>query len=117
MTDRLTLTAGVRYTNESKSSTGYGGTDMGPNRVTFGPMLILTGTPNFAAVTDSADFDAWTYRVNAAYEINDRANAWISYARGRSPDLLTLDSNSPTLVLDLPGRDRGFHRGGRLPDA
>ncbi|WP_375550042.1 TonB-dependent receptor [Oceanicaulis alexandrii] len=102
VTDRLTLTAGVRYTDESKSSTGYGGTDMGPNRVTFGPMLILAGTPNFAAVNASADFDAWTYRVNAAYTLTDRINTWVSYARGRSPDLLSLDSNSPTFFATAP---------------
>lgn len=102
VTDRLTLTAGVRYTDESKQSSGYGGTDMGPNRVTFGPMLILTGTPNFAAVNASADFDAWTYRVNAAYTLTDRINTWVSYARGRSPDLLSLDSNSPTQFSTSP---------------
>ena len=60
VTDRLTLTGGLRYTNEDKVASGYGGTAMGPNRVTFGPTLILPATPNGAEVSETASFDAWT---------------------------------------------------------
>ncbi|HBU63766.1 MAG: TonB-dependent receptor [Oceanicaulis sp.] len=102
VTDRLTVTAGLRYTDESKNASGYGGTSMGPNRVTFGQALILTSSPNGAEISSSADFDDWTYRVNAAYEVSDRMNAWVSYARGRSPDLISIDSNSPTLFSTSP---------------
>jgi iron complex outermembrane recepter protein len=102
VTDRLTLTAGVRYTDEDKIASGYGGTSMGPNRVTFGPTLILPATPNGATVTDSASFDAWTWRFVAAYELNDRINTWASFARGRRPDVIALDTGSPTFFSIAP---------------
>lgn len=102
VTDRLTLTGGLRYTNEDKVASGYGGTAMGPNRVTFGPTLILPATPNGAEVSETASFDAWTWRLVAAYELNDRVNTWLSYARGRRPDVIALDTNSPTFFSIAP---------------
>ncbi|KAA5803684.1 TonB-dependent receptor [Alkalicaulis satelles] len=102
VTDRLTLTAGVRYTNEDKVASGYGGTSMGPNRVTFGPMLVLPATPNGAEVSQTASFDAWTWRFVAAYELNDRINTWASFARGRRPDVIALDTTSPDFFSIAP---------------
>jgi iron complex outermembrane receptor protein len=102
VTDRLTLTAGVRYTTEDKAASGYGGTAMGPNRVTFAPALILPATPDGATVRDSASFDAFTWRFVAAYEVSDTLNAWTSYARGRRPDVIALDTNSPTFFSIAP---------------
>lgn len=102
VTDRLTLTAGVRYTDEDKIASGYGGTSMGPNRVTFGPTLILPATPNGATVQSTASFDAWTWRFVAAYELNDRINTWASFARGRRPDVIALDTGSPTFFSIAP---------------
>lgn len=102
VTPKLTLTAGVRYTDEAKQASGYGGTDMGPNRVTFGSFLILPATPNGASVSQSADFDDWTWRVVAAYEATDSLNAWVSAARGRTPEVIGLDTTSPTLFSISP---------------
>lgn len=102
LTDRLTLTAGLRYTDEDKIASGYGGTSMGPNRVTFGRTLILPATPNGATVRQTASFDAWTWRVVAAYELNDRINTWASFARGRRPDVIALDTGSPSLFSIAP---------------
>ncbi|MGP1276088.1 MAG: TonB-dependent receptor [Caulobacterales bacterium] len=101
-TDRLSFTAGVRYTGEDKRTSGYGAALAGPNRVNFAPFLVLPGTPNGATQTQEASFDDFTWRLVAAYEVSDSLNTWISYARGRRPDVLALDTGSPTFFSTAP---------------
>lgn len=101
-TDRLSLTAGLRYTDEDKRTSGYGRRAGAPNRVNFAPFLVLPGTPGGAVQTAEASFDDFTWRLVAAYEVNDRLNAWVSYARGRRPDVLALDTGSVTFFSTAP---------------
>lgn len=101
-TDRLSLTAGLRYTDEDKRTSGYGGRPGPVNRVTFAPFLVLPSTPNGATQSAEASFDDFTWRLVAAYEVSDRFNAWASYARGRRPDVLALDTGSPTFFSIAP---------------
>ncbi|WP_417493121.1 TonB-dependent receptor [Maricaulis sp.] len=100
--DRLTLTAGLRWTREDKTSSGYGRNIAGPNFVTFADTLILPATPGGAEVSDSGEFDDFTWRFAASYALTDQANAWISYARGRRPDVISLDSSSATMFSTSP---------------
>lgn len=106
VTDRLAVTAGLRYTvNElSASSVGYlvrgnpalGGTS---NAVTFTPgFLINAGTLN-NRVTGSAEPDgAFTWRLNAAYRVSDNVNTWVSYGRGQRPETLSASGADFELV-------------------
>jgi len=102
VTDRLTLTAGLRYTAEDKTSAGYGRSLSGPNFVTFGDTLIVPYTPNGAEVSQSGDFDDWTWRLAASYAVTDRINTWASFARGRRPDVISVDTASPSFFSNAP---------------
>ncbi len=101
-TERLNFTAGVRYTDEDKRTSGYGNNAAGPNRVTFAPFLILPGTPGGARVSAEESFDDFTWRLVAAYEVSDRLNTWASFARGRRPDVLALDTGAPGFFSVAP---------------
>ena len=101
-TERLSFTAGLRYTDEDKRTSGYGAPLAGPNRVTFAPFLVLPGTPNGRTLSQEASFDDFTWRLVAAYEVSDSLNTWVSYARGRRPDVLALDTGSPTFFSTAP---------------
>lgn len=101
-TDRLSFTAGLRRTAEDKRTSGYGNNIGGANRVTFAPFLILPGTPGGSVQSAEQSFEAFTWRLVAAYEVNDRLNTWVSYARGRRPDVLALDTGAPGFFSTAP---------------
>tara|TARA_R110000868_G_scaffold144412_1_gene363570 strand:- start:13624 stop:15996 length:2373 start_codon:yes stop_codon:yes gene_type:complete len=100
--DRLTLTAGLRWTYEDKTSSGYGRNISGPNFVTFANTLIIPGTPGGAEVSASDSFDDFTWRFAASYALTDDINAWVSYARGRRPDVISLDSSAANFFSTSP---------------
>ncbi|MDX2275838.1 MAG: TonB-dependent receptor [Hyphomonadaceae bacterium] len=43
-----------------------------------------------AAIESEGDFDAWTWRLLGRYEFSDDVAGWVSYARGRRPEVLSL---------------------------
>lgn len=103
VTDKLDLTAGLRWTREEKSARIYGWNAFGPNNVTFSNTLFLPQTPNGAPVSSGTrEFDDFTWRVAANYQVSDVLNAWASYARGRRPDVISFDSNVPELFVEVP---------------
>lgn len=102
VTDRLTLTAGLRWTYEDKTSSGCGRNVNGPNFVTFANTLVTPYTPNGETVSQSGEFDDFTWRFAASYAVNDMLNTWISYARGRRPDVISVDTDSPTFFSEAP---------------
>ena len=102
VTDRLTLTAGLRWTYEDKTSSGYGRNINGPNLITFEPTLVTPYTPNGETVSQSGEFDDFTWRLAAAYAVSDTLNTWVSYARGRRPDIISVDTTSPTMFSEAP---------------
>ncbi|MFW6299579.1 MAG: TonB-dependent receptor [Oceanicaulis sp.] len=103
VTDKLDLTAGLRWTREEKSARIYGGNLVGPNNVTFTQTLFLPATPGAAPVSSGTrEFDDFTWRLAANYEVSDVLNAWASYARGRRPDVISFDSDDPDLFVTVP---------------
>lgn len=95
VTDRLELTAGVRFTSEDKES-GYGaqlnngGSVLGGSTPTVARGLIIQPTalnrPQFQSIED----DGVTYRVVGRYELADNLNVYASYATGRRPVVLSV---------------------------
>lgn len=102
VTDRLTLTAGLRWTYEDKKSAGYGTGLTGPSFITFTPTLVVPYTPGGLEVSQSDEFDDFTWRLAASYAVNDQLNAWVSYARGRRPDIISVDTTSPSFFSVAP---------------
>lgn len=86
VTDRLHLSAGIRFTEEKKTWTGR-------PRV---PTIALDGSPTLDAPLDGIDFAAYptgvvtdsekwsepTYRMNIGYDLNDDTLVYASYSRG-----------------------------------
>lgn len=106
LTDRLSLTGGLRYTvNElAASSVGellrgnaaLGGTR---NAVTFAPGFLINANLLNNPYSVSAEPDgAFTWRLNAAYRVSDNVNTWVSYGRGRRPEVLSISGRTSSVV-------------------
>ena len=103
VTDRLDLTAGLRWTREEKEASLYGWNAFGPNNVTFSNTLFLPSTPNGQVVSSGTrEFDDFTWRFAAQYDVSEVLNVWASYARGRRPDVIAFDSTVPSLFVEVP---------------
>ena len=103
VTDRLDLTAGLRWTREEKDSSVYGWFTNAPNNVTFSNTLFLPATPNGQLVSSGTrEFDDFTWRLAAQYDLSDVVNVWASYARGRRPDVISFDTTDPDLFVEVP---------------
>ncbi len=74
VTDRLTATAGIRYTKEGKDYS-YRRRDRNGNLLS-GQNGLLDGR------TGSYRGDRWDYRANLAYQITDDVNSYIQYSTG-----------------------------------
>ncbi len=103
VTDRLELTAGLRWTREEKEARVYGWNANGANSISFTPTLFLPATPNGQLVSSGTrEFDDFTWRVAAQYDVSDVLNVWASYARGRRPDVISFDTTDPSLFVEVP---------------
>lgn len=100
VTDRLDLTAGLRWTREEKEANIYGWNANGANTITFGPTLFIPATPNGGVVeSGEREFDDFTWRLVAQYDVSDVLNVWASYARGRRPDVISFSAGQ---FVDVP---------------
>jgi iron complex outermembrane receptor protein len=92
ITDQLSVTAGLRYTNNEKSINFYGD-NFNPACVSAVATSDAPGITRFCAAfwdarfneagaTDSRTEDAVTGTFNVAYEITSGVNAYLSYSRG-----------------------------------
>lgn len=106
LTDRLSLTGGLRYTvNELEASSvgellrgnaALGGTR---NAVTFAPGFLINAALVNNPISASAEPDgAFTWRLNAAYRVSDSVNTWLSYGRGRRPETLSISGRNVSVV-------------------
>jgi len=106
LTDRLSLTGGLRYTvNELEaSSVGEllrGNAALGGvrNAVTFAPGFLISAAQIGNPVNAAAEPDgAYTWRLNAAYRVSDSVNTWLSYGRGRRPEALSISGRNVSVV-------------------
>ncbi len=93
VTDRLDLTGGLRWTREEKEANIYGWHANGVNNITFAPTLFIPATPNGGVVeSGEREFDDFTWRLVAQYDLTSVANVWASYARGRRPDVISFSA-------------------------
>jgi outer membrane receptor protein involved in Fe transport len=102
--ERLELTAGLRYVKEDKRS-GY---------KSDAPDSVLTGSEFFTVDTNGetyyadADYDDWLPRFNALYELDNTTNMYATISKGRRSEVLevssTLDDNgdATALVSEVP---------------
>jgi len=106
VTDRFSLTGGLRYTiNELTASTNgellrgnpaLGGT---LNGVTFSPGFLINAATIGTVTTASEDPDgAFTWRFNASYRLSESVNTWLAYGRGRRPEALSASGPNFSLV-------------------
>ncbi len=100
-TDRLELTAGVRFTRESTTS-GYEASNGTPPTLGF----IVNSIPGYPYLptagrrTASDSSAAWDGRLIARYEISPTLNAYAGIARGHRPASLLLDSTTTTALQE-----------------
>ncbi|WP_240223906.1 TonB-dependent receptor [Rheinheimera hassiensis] len=97
LTNKLELTAGLRYVDEDKTSryaSNFG------NSVLAGvPLLPVTSTGGeiFSA---EGSFDSWLPRFNALYRINNNMNFYTTVSKGRRSEVVDVASeNSSTGVI------------------
>tara|TARA_B100000678_G_scaffold291211_1_gene306861 strand:- start:25276 stop:27555 length:2280 start_codon:yes stop_codon:yes gene_type:complete len=99
VTDRLELSAGVRYTTEDKTSGLEVELLNGPSNLTFGGIFV-SPTP---LIERSETFDDVTYRAAASFAATDNVNLFANFGRGRRPEVITASASSPSAgfaVLD-----------------
>lgn len=94
----LTLTGGLRWSHDDKT-VGYEGHSTGASSTLTGSTLIAGNTPY---QSQSGNFSGFTWRMVAKYAIDDNANIYASYARGRRPQVIT------PVVSVFPGTFLGF---------
>lgn len=93
LNDKLTLTGGLRYTRDELYSDSDAYLLRG-NAALGGTRNAITGGTTFVAVdrTRQRSYDTdgtLTWRLNAAYRLNDDMNTWLAIGRGRRPDALS----------------------------
>ncbi|MEM7729733.1 MAG: TonB-dependent receptor, partial [Pseudomonadota bacterium] len=90
LTDRLDVTAGIRYTYDDKRSGYSADAPGGPSLLTgagvfVGANVFNGGNPVFVEDT----FDGLTYRAALNYDLSDTSSVFANYGHGRRPEVLT----------------------------
>lgn len=95
LTDKLEITAGLRFVYEERESGSFN--RLPPSVLTGAPLLAFGADTNGEFVTASEDFDAFLPRFNARYEVNDDVSLYATVSKGRRSDVIdvsaTLDGN------------------------
>ncbi|CAN1566031.1 CirA Outer membrane receptor proteins, mostly Fe transport [Caulobacteraceae bacterium] len=101
--DKLSLTAGVRYTEEdleatSRASLMRGNPALGgrSNGVFFNQVFLSSQPVGVLRAREVSSDGAYTWRLNAAYRLSDDVNTWLAYGRGRRPEALSSSTAHPT---------------------
>ena len=91
VSDRLELTAGVRYLYEERTSTFSA---IAPASRTLGASLLGTVDTRGLTFRESDNFDAWLPRFNALYRISDAVNVYATVSKGRRSPVLNLNARA-----------------------
>lgn len=102
VTDKLSLTAGLRWTHDDKKAGAQGDNAGVQSNLTTEATLFIPATPNGDRYEYSDTFSDFTTRLVGAYRVSDDLNVWGSYARGRRPEVISFDSASDTLFSVVP---------------
>lgn len=108
VTDRLALTGGLRYTYDDKEvgqvffiPEGQGSALTGAGIFLGGAVLNDNGL-GFRSGDDIAfasdEFDGWTGRFAANYEVSDDLTVFANYARGRRPEVLNFGGAAGSII-------------------
>ena len=93
VTDRLEVSAGLRYTTEDKTS----GLDVtylnGPSALTGAGLFV---NASGGLIEQSETFDDVTYRLAASFAVIDQVNLFANFGRGRRPEVITASASSPS---------------------
>lgn len=81
LSDKLSLSLGVRYTEDERSADVFRGTYLGFGSLPFGNpnALQLAVTSDYEATRTFSDVSP---RINLDYEINDNMNVYVGYSQG-----------------------------------
>lgn len=102
LTNQLELTAGVRWTQDKKTTGIEVGVLNGPSNLTGGGVFVTAFTPAAQTATgvgrlkQGDTFDDFTWRLAAKYELNDEWNLFANTARGRRPEVITASTTNAT---------------------
>ncbi|MGH6782551.1 MAG: TonB-dependent receptor domain-containing protein, partial [Sphingomonadaceae bacterium] len=93
VTDRLSLTAGLRWTHDDKEATVVGTLPNGPSRLTRGG-IFFQPTPGGATLATDGTFSGFSWRAAAEYKLGDAVNSYFTYSRGRRSPALNISSTA-----------------------
>ena len=105
VTDRLTLTGGLRYTRDRKETLFSSGVEVDNPFVDnlFVPEILQRVSSDDDPTVDD-NFDGFAWRLVAAYELAANQSFYFNYARGRRPDVIEDDPGAFNEALGVPVR-------------
>lgn len=89
LTDRLTATAGLRYTRDRKETLFSSGVEV--DNPFLGNLLVPDINTPVSSDDDPSvgrNFDGWAWRANLNFELSANQFVYGNYARGRRPDVI-----------------------------
>lgn len=95
VTEKLELTAGVRWTRDDKTTTYFGrtkATSLLLGLIPPGETLFIAGSENGEEQEASDTFSGFSWRTVASYHFTEDLNGWFSYARGRRPEVIAFNT-------------------------
>ena len=105
--ERFEVTAGIRYTSDSKTS-AYLADAPAPSNLTGVGIFLGTGIlSNGQPIEREDDFDGFTWRIAAKYDVTDTVTLFANHARGRRPEVIS---------YDLDPNDTSIFETGQLAD-
>lgn len=100
ITDRLDVTAGVRWTQDDKRSL-YSANSNGVSALTGAGIFVGANVFNGGQpVGVSDDFDGLSWRFAVKYDVADNATVYANYGRGRRPEVLGFEADVSEIGVD-----------------
>jgi outer membrane receptor protein involved in Fe transport len=103
VTDKLSVTGGLRYTKEELGATAFyqlvrGNPALGGqlNGVFFNQVFLTSLSPGVLRSRERDSDGSLTWRLNAAYKVSPDVNTWLALGRGRRPEAIVADAAQPS---------------------